>query len=136
MRTAVKYHFWGTWLTTPHAGLGDVIGWQPFVTESATRLVGWLFDQEHGLLPYAPIYLLVPAGWLALWKRDRDSVRRAHARRGRLRRGDDDPAAERARMARRVDAGGAVSRAGRPVPGHPGVRGRCASPRLPTWSCW
>ena len=72
VRTAVNYQFWGTWITTPHAGLGDVTGWQPFVTESLTRLVGWLFDQEEGLLPYAPIYLLVPAGWLALWKRERD----------------------------------------------------------------
>jgi hypothetical protein len=39
--------------------------------EGATRLAGWLIDQEHGLLPYAPVYFLVPAGWLSLWKRDR-----------------------------------------------------------------
>ena len=71
VRTGVNYHFWGTWITTPHERFGAVAGWQPFVTESATRITGWLFDQEHGLLPYAPIYLLAPAGWLALWKRDR-----------------------------------------------------------------
>jgi hypothetical protein len=71
VRTGVTYHFWGTWLTTPHERFGEVGGWQPLVTESATRVTGWLFDQEHGLLPYAPIYLLVPAGWFALWKRDR-----------------------------------------------------------------
>ena len=72
VRTGVTYHFWGTWLTTPQARLGTVDGLQPFVTESVTRVAGWLFDQEHGLLPYAPIYLLVPAGWCALWKRDRE----------------------------------------------------------------
>jgi hypothetical protein len=71
VRTGVTYHFWGTWVTTPHERFGAVDGLQPFVTESVTRLAGWLFDQEHGLLPYAPIYLLAPAGWLALWKRDR-----------------------------------------------------------------
>ena len=40
--------------------------------EGLTRIFGWLFDQEHGLLPYAPIYLLAPAGWFALWKRNRE----------------------------------------------------------------
>jgi hypothetical protein len=71
VRTAVTYHFWGTFITTPHERFGAVAGWQPFIAESGTRVAGWLFDQEHGLLPYAPIYLLAPAGWLALWKRDR-----------------------------------------------------------------
>jgi hypothetical protein len=71
VRTGVTYHFWGTWLTTPHARLGAVSGLQPMAAESITRIAGWLFDQEHGLLPYAPIYLLVPAGWLALRRRDR-----------------------------------------------------------------
>jgi hypothetical protein len=72
VRTGVNHHFWGTWLTTPHERFGSVDGWRPFVTESATRLAGWLFDQEHGLLPYAPIYLLAPAGWLILWKQNRE----------------------------------------------------------------
>ena len=72
VRTAGTYHFWGTWLTTPHARFETVPGWQPFFTESLTRVMGWLFDQEHGLLPYAPIYLLAPAGWFSLWKRDRE----------------------------------------------------------------
>jgi hypothetical protein len=71
VRTGITYHFWGTWLTTPHERFGEAAGVRPLVTESVTRLAGWLFDQEHGLLPYAPIYLLVPAGWVALWKRDR-----------------------------------------------------------------
>ena len=71
-RTAVTYHFWGTWVTTPQARLGLGGGWQLFVAESLTRLAGWLFDQEHGLLPYAPVYLLVPLGWLMLWRSDRE----------------------------------------------------------------
>ena len=71
VRTGVTYHLWGTWLTTPHERFGEVSGLMPLVTESVTRVTGWLFDQEHGLLPYAPIYLLVPAGWVALWQRDR-----------------------------------------------------------------
>jgi hypothetical protein len=72
VRTAITYHFWGTWLTTPHERLGELAGLQPILAESATRVVGWLFDQEHGLLPYAPIYALVPAGFVSLWKRDRE----------------------------------------------------------------
>ena len=69
IRTAVTVHFWGTWLTTPHVRLDPSA---PLIGESVTRVAGWLFDQEHGLLPYAPIYLLMPAGWLALWKRNRE----------------------------------------------------------------
>jgi hypothetical protein len=71
VRTTITHYLWGTWITTPHERLGQVNGLEPLAAESATRLLGWLFDQEHGLLPYAPIYLLVPAGWLALWRRDR-----------------------------------------------------------------
>ena len=69
VRTVVTYHFWGTWVTTPHARLEMAAGWTVF-TESLTRLAGWVFDQEHGLLPYAPIYLLLPAGWIALRRLD------------------------------------------------------------------
>jgi hypothetical protein len=72
VRTGMNYHFWGTWITTPQARVGDFAGWPSLATESVTRIAGWLFDQEHGLLPYAPIYLLAPAGWIALWKRDRE----------------------------------------------------------------
>jgi hypothetical protein len=70
VRTAVTYHFWGTWVTTPHATFEAVAGWRPFLTESLTRLAGWLFDQEDGVLPYAPIYLLLPVGWITLWRQD------------------------------------------------------------------
>jgi hypothetical protein len=72
IRTVITYHFWGTLLTTPHAHFETMPGWRPFMVESATRVAGWLFDQEDGLLPYAPVYLLAPVGWLTLWRRDRE----------------------------------------------------------------
>jgi hypothetical protein len=71
-RTLVTYDFWGTWLTTPHARFETATGWLPFMGEALTRLAGWLFDQEHGLLPYAPIYLLLPLGCMSLWRLDRE----------------------------------------------------------------
>jgi len=72
VRTAVTYHLWGTWLLTPHARLGIVEPGESLIVEALTRAFGWLFDREHGLLPYAPIYLMAPAGWFALWKRNRE----------------------------------------------------------------
>jgi hypothetical protein len=33
------------------------------------RALGLLLDQKHGLLLYAPLYLLAPAGWLTLRRR-------------------------------------------------------------------
>jgi hypothetical protein len=72
VRTAVTHHLWGTWLLTPHARFGIVEPGETLVVEVLTRIFGWLFDQEHGLLPYAPIYLMAPAGWFALWRRNRE----------------------------------------------------------------
>ncbi len=71
VRTAVTFHFWGTWLTTPIAWFGSAPGGVAWITELLTRLLGWLFDPEHGLLPYAPIYALLPFGWVALYRKDR-----------------------------------------------------------------
>ena len=71
LRTWVTYHFWGTWLTTPHARLEAPAGSGAVFAEMATRLLGWFIDQEHGLLPFAPVYALLPLGWFVLWKRDR-----------------------------------------------------------------
>ncbi|MEX2270173.1 MAG: hypothetical protein WD690_01790 [Vicinamibacterales bacterium] len=72
VRTAITWHLWGTLITTPHAHLGAAgAGAVSSAAETFRRLFGWLFDQEHGLFFYAPIYLLVPAGCLALWRRDR-----------------------------------------------------------------
>ena len=71
-RVAVTFHFWGTWLTTPHARLGEFVGLGPTMVEASMRTLGWVFDQEHGLLLYGPIYLLAPLGWYVLWRRDRE----------------------------------------------------------------
>ena len=38
---------------------------------TATALLGLVFDARHGLLLSAPIYLLVPAGWILLARRSR-----------------------------------------------------------------
>lgn len=64
-RLAVNFQFWGSMITTPHAQPGAWPGLVPLLSESVLRLSGLLFDQRHGLLPSAPMYLLAPAAWLA-----------------------------------------------------------------------
>ena len=71
VRSAVTFYFWGTWLTSPHARLDTTGGQGDRVFEPALRLFGLLFDQSHGLLPVAPVFLLLPLGLLRLWRRDR-----------------------------------------------------------------
>jgi hypothetical protein len=70
LRTAINFAFWGQWFTTPHAQLGAFAGLGALLSESATRLLGLLFDQRHGLVPQAPAALLVPAGWIVLRRRE------------------------------------------------------------------
>ena len=72
LRTCANYWFWGTWLTSPHARTSGWPGLGTLVTESAARLSGLLFDQEFGLLPYAPVYAIAIAGAAALFKSRRD----------------------------------------------------------------
>ena len=74
VRTGLNHAFWGTWLTTPHAALGHAAGLTATVREAGTRLAGMTLDQEFGLLPYAPILILVPIGLLTMANR---SVSRA-----------------------------------------------------------
>jgi hypothetical protein len=62
VRTAINYLFWGTWVTTPHAALGEARGIAGTVSVAATRLAGLLVDQEFGLLMYAPFLVLAPLG--------------------------------------------------------------------------
>ena len=62
LRTAITYRFWGTLLTTPHARSGRFDGWAELASTSATRLAGLLFDQEFGLLLYAPVLMLAVPG--------------------------------------------------------------------------
>ena len=66
VRTALNHHFWGTWLTSPHARAGEWSGTGAFLAEIGRRAAGMLIDQEFGLLPYAPIFLLAPYGLVLL----------------------------------------------------------------------
>lgn len=66
IRTSLNWIFWGALLTTPHARLMPWPGLAPLAGEMTTRTLGLLVDQRHGLLPSAPVFLLVPAGWLML----------------------------------------------------------------------
>ena len=55
LRTMVTFYFWGTWFTSPHARAGT---WDGLTTVAFHRLGGMLFDQEYGLLLYAPMFAL------------------------------------------------------------------------------
>jgi hypothetical protein len=70
-RTLLTYHLWGTFVTTPHAAWVPWTGGTSEALEAMRRGMALLFDQEHGLLPWAPLYLLAPAGWLLLLRRSR-----------------------------------------------------------------
>ena len=72
VRTAINHAFWGTWVTTPHAALGHPAGVVATAREAGIRLAGLTIDQEFGLLPYAPVLILVPLGLAAM--RDRQSA--------------------------------------------------------------
>lgn len=69
VRSALTWQLWGRLLTTPHASWSAWPGWSPFLHELASRGLALAFDQEHGLLAVAPLYLLAPIGWLALRRR-------------------------------------------------------------------
>ena len=62
VRTGINLAFWGTWVTTPHAALGAPAGLTATAHDVWLRLAGLAVDQEFGLLPYAPIMVLVPIG--------------------------------------------------------------------------
>jgi hypothetical protein len=72
LRTLLNERFWGAWITGPHARAGGWPGAGALVAESAARLRGLLLDQEFGLLPYAPIYVIAIAGAAALARSRRD----------------------------------------------------------------
>jgi hypothetical protein len=74
LRTALTHHMWGTWLMTPHARAGEWTGATFEIMTAGRRLAGLLLDQEYGLLPYAPIFLLVPLGVAALARLHRPLV--------------------------------------------------------------
>lgn len=71
LKIALNEQFWGSALTTPHERFGEWSGIAAFLSESAIRSLGLLFDARHGLLVTAPIYLLAPAAWFVLRRRSR-----------------------------------------------------------------
>ena len=62
VRTYINYTLWNSWLTTPHAHLSLHTSFLYNIQEACIRLLGWLFDREHGLYIFAPIYCLMFAG--------------------------------------------------------------------------
>jgi hypothetical protein len=68
IRTLINYRFWGELVSGPHAHVSGWTGIGALLSETVRRTLGLLFDQEFGLLPYAPIYLLAFAGAIALAK--------------------------------------------------------------------
>lgn len=68
VRTFVNYGFWGTYVTNPHARTGEFPGLVETLQIAVNRLGGMLLDQEFGLLPYAPIFLLAAFGAIVLWR--------------------------------------------------------------------
>jgi len=67
-RSAAMFTFWGTWLTSPHAATDLSLPLDFVIKEAWIRASGLALDQEFGLIPYAPLYLLFPAGAVALWR--------------------------------------------------------------------
>jgi hypothetical protein len=71
VKIALNAQFWGTFITTPHEHFGPWPGIVAFASSTTATVLGMLLDARHGLLLSAPIYLLVPAGWLLLARRSR-----------------------------------------------------------------
>jgi hypothetical protein len=77
IRTFVNYLFWGTLITSPHAAPAALGTASATVVGVVTRVCGLLIDQEHGLLAYAPLYLLALPGALCTYEVDRRRFREA-----------------------------------------------------------
>jgi hypothetical protein len=75
VRTALNFEFWGTYVTTPQARSGGWGGWSDLAGTAVVRLSGLLVDQEFGLLPYGPIFIIAIAG-IAFWPDNRAASRR------------------------------------------------------------
>ena len=75
VRTAINYHFWGTLLVGPHARFGGLTNASALLKPIGIRAAGLFVDQEFGLLIYAPIYLLMITGFVAL-SRQKESIAR------------------------------------------------------------
>ena len=68
---AFFYAFWGKPL--PSAPYGDLV--QTSIANTVFGVPGLLFDQEYGVLAYAPVYILAATGLFAMW-RARGELRR------------------------------------------------------------
>jgi hypothetical protein len=62
-RTAVNAWFWGDLFTSPHTLPEAAVTPANPLEEVLVRVFGLLVDQEHGLLTYAPVYLLALPAW-------------------------------------------------------------------------
>ena len=122
VRTLVNYRFWGELVSGPHAHAAEWSGAMPLLTETATRLLGLLFDQEYGLLPYAPVYVLAVAGAFALAKTNRALTLALTLVVASLRRAHRVPVDERARLDRRLEPGGEIPDADCAAPRPVGLR--------------
>jgi hypothetical protein len=67
------YWIWGVPL--PQAPYGALVQTSPW--NLVFGAPGLLFDQEYGLLPYAPVYVLAVTGLWVMWRSDRRSRRQA-----------------------------------------------------------
>ena len=70
VRSAVNFSFWGSPISGPHARFA-ASGSSDLLHEALIRIAGLTVDQEFGLLPYAPIYVLAPIGAIALARANR-----------------------------------------------------------------
>ncbi len=71
VRSAILYHFWGTWLTSKLAHLGPWVSLGFQIEGAALRAAGLLIDQEYGLLVYSPLFVLALPGLVQLWRTSR-----------------------------------------------------------------
>lgn len=67
--TYVRIRFYGT--LSPVA---QYTGLQFELAHIDQRILGLFLDQEHGLLPYSPIYTLVPFGLAIMWRAGRRAI--------------------------------------------------------------
>jgi hypothetical protein len=69
-RSAINFYFWGSPISGPHARFASG-GSGALLHEVLVRIGGLTIDQEFGLLPYAPLYVLTPVGVIALARANR-----------------------------------------------------------------
>ena len=72
LRTVINNHLWGTLLLNPHVRAGEWMDSQDTIAIAFGRLVAMLLDQEFGLIPYAPIFLVSLFGVVPVWETRRD----------------------------------------------------------------